>query len=491
MRRLVLLLALATPALPQAPPPDATILRQAYTLLHPGLYRYNTSIGIDEDLNFLAAELANSTTTAQSYLALSQFTAKIKCGHTYPNFFNQNKAVTAEVIEAGPRVPFYFLWLDKRTNVLEKEMVVTEDFTPNHALRAGTRILDIDGHTSADILAKLMTIARADGSNDAKRIAQLAVTGEEQYGAFDVYYPLFFSSTAKTIKLRIQRPYQPIATLIVQPQTHADRVAQWKAHHPSSNSSALFEWKRLPHNVAYLRMPTWAVYNSKWDWQTWLNQHLDEAADTNAAALIVDLRENEGGNDVGDLILQRYVDHDLTLTGTHRLVRYRKVPDNLAPYLDTWDPSFKDWGKAAVDLPKPLPTAPPVTYYDLIRSSDKGSNILKPASKRLHARLFILTSATNSSATFNFAQTVQQNHLGTLVGAPTGGNQRGINGGAFFFLRLPNSHIEVDLPLIATFPETPQPDQGLTPDRIVHTSADDIANHRDPEMETVTQLLQF
>ena len=48
-----------------------------------------------------------------------------------------------------------------------------------------------------------------------------------------------------------------------------------------------------------------------------------------------------------------------------------------------------------------------------------------------------------------------------LVGQPTGGNQRGITGGAFFFLRLPNSKIEVDVPLIGQYPATEQPDGGL------------------------------
>ena len=47
--------------------------------------------------------------------------------------------------------------------------------------------------------------------------------------------------------------------------------------------------------------------------------------------------------------------------------------------------------------------------------------------------MVVLVNAANSSATFQFAKLVKDNQLGTLVGQPTGGNQRGINGGAFFF----------------------------------------------------------
>ena len=64
---------------------------------------------------------------------------------------------------------------------------------------------------------------------------------------------------------------------------------------------------------------------------------------------------------------------------------------------------------------------------------------------RYTGRVWVLVGADNSSATFEFAQVVQRNRLATLVGQPTGGNQRGINGGAFFFVRLPKSGIELDL----------------------------------------------
>lgn len=85
---------------------------------------------------------------------------------------------------------------------------------------------------------------------------------------------------------------------------------------------------------------------------------------------------------------------------------------------------------------------------------------------------------------------MQQSKLGTLVGQSTGGNQRGINGGAFFFLRLPKSQIELDLPLIGSFPVSPQPDQGLTPDVVVTLTLQDIVEGKDPEMAAVYALQQ-
>jgi C-terminal processing protease CtpA/Prc len=111
--------------------------------------------------------------------------------------------------------------------------------------------------------------------------------------------------------------------------------------------------------------------------------------------------------------------------------------------------------------------------------------MIAPAKPQFTGRLWVLVGATNSSATFEFAQTVRQNRLGTLVGQPTGGNQRGINGGAFFFLRLPRSGIELDVPLIGQFPAGNPPDSGLQPDVLVVPTVRDIALGRDAELEAV------
>ena len=53
---------------------------------------------------------------------------------------------------------------------------------------------------------------------------------------------------------------------------------------------------------------------------------------------------------------------------------------------------------------------------------------------------------------------------------------------SWFFLTLPASQLEVDLPLIASFPATPQPDAAIEPDIAVATTAGDIAAGRDPQM---------
>ena len=465
---------------------DAAVLQQAYATLHPGLYRYNTKSQMDARFAQLKASLNHDQTLQDAYLTLSTFAAQIKCGHTYANFFNQYDAVANQLFKTPTRVPFYFTWLDR-------QMIVTTDFTPDHQLPRGTEVLAINNIPTPEILARLLTIARADGSNDAKRIASLNLTGADTFESFDIFFPLFFPQTSPSLALTVLKPSSAKPDLIhVAALTYEQRIAPIQSQQKAKNGGTdpQFEWRYLPDGSAWLRMPDWALFNSKWDWKTWLNTHLDELADTHSPALIIDLRHNEGGLDVGNLILSRLVRHDLPLTQSKRLVRYRKIPADLAPYLDTWDPSFKDWSTAALDLPKPWPTAPhEVPYLALKRSDDVSGQIIKAEGKPYLGRVAVLVDSSNSSATFQFAQLIQQTNLGTLIGEPTGGSQRGINGGAFFFLRLPHSHIELDLPLIATFPPQPAPDAGLTPDILVRPSATDIAQGNDVVLAAASRFL--
>ena len=467
---------------------DAAILRSAYEQLHPGLYRYSTKSEMDADFNVLKDELGHDQTLQEAFVAFSQFAAKVRCGHTQANPFNQPKALVDALFKSQTRLPFYFDWLGGR-------MIVTRDFTPGHVLPAGTEVVEVNGIRAAKVLATLLSVARADGANESKRVAQLAVNGESSYETFDLYYPMFFPQKSATDTLLVRKPKtQKPMKIAVESLTFEQRVAPIKQREEQrkGGSEALFEWKYLADGSASLRMPTWALYDSKWNWKQWLDDHLNEAAERNAPALILDLRGNEGGDDVGAQIIPHLIDAPITVSSMQRLVRYRRVPEDLVPYLDTWDKSFRDWGASAVDLPSPWPTAPAaVSYFKLARHDDDAAgDVLRPKGPRFHGKVFVLIDSTNSSATFQFAQNMQSHHLGTLVGEPTGGSQRGINGGAFFFLRLPHSGIEMDLPLIGTFSPEPAPDKGVTPDVLVKQRPEDIGSGRDVGMTTVMRLLR-
>jgi len=171
--------------------------------------------------------------------------------------------------------------------------------------------------------------------------------------------------------------------------------------------------------------------------------------------------------DCGDEILARLIDTPLPRRPSgERRVRYRSVPPRLRPYLDTWDRSFDHLGEGAQDLGN--------GFYRL-RSDDEAEVAIAPKGPRFRGRVIVLAGPQNSSATFQFIDLVRRAGLGRIYGRPTGGNQRGINGGSFYFVRLPNSGLEADLPLVGVFPTGPRPDAGLAPDVRIDPQAQDLA----------------
>ena len=202
---------------------DAAILRRAYEQLHPGLYRYSSKQEMDADFTALDDQLAHDQSLQDAFLAFSEFAAKVRCGHTQANPFNQSKSLIEALFKSPTRLPFYFTWIDDR-------MIVTRDFTPARLLPAGTEVTQIDGVGTAALLKKLLSVTRADGANDGKPIAQLAVNGDSMYETFDLYYPLFFPQKGTIDTLWVRKPgRQKSERLIVNPLTLRS------ASRPSSN----------------------------------------------------------------------------------------------------------------------------------------------------------------------------------------------------------------------------------------------------------------
>jgi len=459
------LAAFAAPALRGSNSSDSAIIRRAYSLLHPGLLRYNSPSQIETRFDQFQRDWDDADDLAGRYLTLTKFLAALKCGHSYANFYNQKASVATALFSGRNRLPLRFRWLGD-------QMIVTDG-----ALPRGSAILSIDGRPVADILSALIPLTRADGSNDGKRRQLLSVMGTDDYETFDILYPLLFP-VGDSFDIRCRAPDgAELQTRLPAIDLIARQSARPKATSPQPNAP---QWM-VEHDgrTATLTMNGWAVYSSQWDWKAWLDAAFEDLNRRATDRLIIDIRRNEGGLDCGHEIIARLIDTPLAINAYARRVRYRRLPDDLAPYCDTWDPSFKDWGSDA--------TPYDARFFDLKGDGD-GLSFIEPKGPRFKGRVLVLTSTENSSATFQFAQQMQQNRLGTLIGEQTGGNQRGINGGAFFFLRLPQSSLEADLPLIGYFPNSAKPDAGIMPDIRILTSAKDVTLGRDAAMEAALKI---
>lgn len=442
---------------------DVRALRRVYERLHPGLLRYLTPTEAAAAFDRLEANAGPVRSVEAAYLALSRFLARVRCGHTYANFYNQRRAVQVRLFERPDRLPFHFLWLGRR-------MVVTADPTGT-GIAPGSEIVGLNGRPAGGVLASLLAVARADGGADGKRRRLMSVQATDGYESFDVFHSLMFGARDRHV-LDVVGPDGRTRTAVLDGISLDARRAQRRVAGPDGDQPAWTMERR--GDAAVLTMDDWGLYDSGWDWRGWLNVEMDRLIADHVSRLVIDVRANEGGIDCGDVLAARLTARTLRPAPVHRLVRYRRIPEDLRPLLDTWDRSFDDWGDAAVPFDD--------RFYSLERGLEVDGEIT-PKGARFEGEVMVLIGPQNSSATFNFAQLIQRERLGRLIGETTGGNLRGINGGAFYFVRLPATGLEVDLPLIGQFSPEPQPDAGVQPDVVAPQTAEAIAAGRDLAME--------
>lgn len=460
---------------------DLHILHNAWVSLHPGLYRYNTPAKFEADFRQLQIKCTKPLPKTKFYMLLSQMAQRLKCGHTYLNPLNLDKEIARQILPKKV-IPLFF----EITG--DKKMVITHTLAPNAPYHRGDEIIAINHVSARRITDSLLTVSRSDGNHaNGKKLRNINETPDEadNYSLFDIYFPLFFQSAeAWTIDVRA---YQDKLThrYLVSPLTLSDRCAAYQSKYgdiPTGEKS--WGYRLLGQHTAYMKFGTFAFWNSKFNENRFVDSAFqDLVKHPEIGNLVIDIRGNEGGDNTGDYILSHITSRRLGCDDPdHPCYRFLTVPDSLLPYLTTWNKSFK--------APK-NPDDFFVNTIGLYEQKPKGDDcsFIEPKSPRFSGKVYLLCDAKNSSAGYEMARNVKINRLGTLIGETTGGSQQGINGGKFFFLTLPNSKFEIDLPLIFNYHPN-KPDSGISPDHFVPTTQLDIVKNNDAQLQYTLRLIE-
>lgn len=434
---------------------DLRILERALTDLHPGLFRYQTPEAFAAEFEAAKAATANGIEQADLFLLVTRLAASVRCGHTWTNPLNQSPAMQAR-LAALPVLPVH-------VRLLQDRLLVTA--SADAALKPLDEIRSIDGRPMPTLIAELLPYLRADGSSDGKRRVQLD-TGT-QGGALDRLLPILHPPVDGAYRLVVRSPSGTEREVRVSAMRLEQRDTVLAAAGVTPPDDA---W-RLEYrgDTAILTLPTFAFWNGGFDWERFLQDAFDEFARRGTRTLVLDLRMNEGGDDaIGRALLGYLIEREYVAPAGVRETRYERVPYILARYLDTWNFDFFDRTGQVVRTEGRNwrfinPPPPPRTA---------------PRQPRFTGKVIALVGPRMSSAGFLIARDLQRTGAATLVGEPTGGNQRGLNGGQLAWLTLPNSGIAVDIPLVATV-YAGAPDAPISPDVRVEARIEDVIAGRD------------
>lgn len=464
---------------------DFAIFKRAVTQLHPGLYRYNTPAEIEKDFAEFKSKLKNPLPEGEFFKLLSQFAGVIRCGHTFLNPLNQTKEVRARLFDRRIHFPFYFRLIDRR-------MIVTNNLS-SKKLPTGSEITSINNVSVAQIIDALVSVTAVDGKNTiAARLKNLELGSVQanHYQLFDIYFPLFFPFkdevfTVEAIDYATKKPtkFQVPAT------TRDERFAESEKRYgktPTFDDGWKFEIRE--NSTAYLKIGNSITWRLKTiDYKKFVADAFAEIRAKNVKNLIVDWRGNDGGDDGVNIELIKYLAKKtvLCVNPRKRFVRVAAPDKDLTKYIEVFDKQMRQFltGGVPANLVKR-------NGDDLYEFPDGAPcQPIEPAANNFTGKTYVVSDASNASAAFEFVRAVKANKLATIVGQETGGNLQGINGDNYFFLRLPNSTFEIDIPVYFQAPLAPQPDAGVVPNLIIESNVDDIAAGIDTELNYVVKKI--
>jgi C-terminal processing protease CtpA/Prc len=452
---------------------DVKILKRALIAMHPALTKYRTQLEIDAAFKQFEARGKMARSSGDMYLAATEMAAAIRCGHTWTNVLNQERGSKRSLLESADKLPFTMMLVANRWLVLA---------SADQSIVAGDEILSVNGVKASAMVDMIMPYLRADGNSDGKRLQQLN-HNRGDYSQMDIVWPLLSPPKNGDYALTVRKASGQKLALTVTSTTLAKRE---QALAKQGIKPVSEDWTfRIAGNTAILTLPTFSFWNSDFDWAAFIDNAFAELDAKKIPNLIIDIRLNEGGDGaIGGKILTHLLKQPFEFTSDQSTSNYERAPYNLAKYLDTWDYSFFDRTGQVEKITEGTASG----KYRFLPNAQKRQTIT-PVARPYQGKAYVLVSAENSSATFQFAFLTKQSAAATLVGQTTGGNQRGLNGGQLAWVVLPNSGVAVDIPLLAATYTANTPDASVIPDIIVKPSFEARAAGRDAELEKVMRLI--
>ncbi|MDO7874377.1 S41 family peptidase [Hymenobacter sp. ASUV-10] len=448
-----------TPAQQQA---DFQLFRKALQEVHPGVYRYTPKAVFDARFDSVAARLTQPQSEQAYYAALTSLVVQLRCGHT--------KFIPAD---RDDKYPYHTSQLfPLRLHLLGGRAYVLYNYDGSTAIPAGAELLRIDGRPVDDILTGLLPyVSFADGATTTAKWLELQ--------AFFAGYYAAFAQAADRYTVEYRRPDGQVAQTEVPATTLTTIKAVEKQRAPAARYPLQLDFR--PDGAAVLTIDHFWVEGKQQPYAQFLREAFRQLRARGTKSLILDLRNNEGGNDSYGTLLYSYL--------ASKPFRYYQRIGTHARRTSIQRQVHSEW------------------FYGLYRrvfirrATDgiyefrgrKGLKLQQPQPEAFGGDVYILTNGWSYSVTAEFAAVARRESRATFIGQETGGAYGGNNSGFFAFVHLPNSGITLGLPVWSYYmavPDTAHPERGIVPDYVVEPTAADVLRGTDREMEFTLDLIR-
>lgn len=456
----------AQPTVTPAYGEDAVILRNGLRDLYPSYNRFGQGEDLTAALDRLDEIAADTRDPMVFYRAVAEVAAAARDEHVIPF---PSEAYRQSRRDGQMMLPYTVRWIDEVPYI-----AAVADMA--HADLIGQRVLEFDGHESSNVRDVLSATIPSDGSSETfaiRRLEDFTPTQNENY--FDLNYPIWFG-VQDQYEIRVGSD-RGNSELVRMPALAWSEFVDFYQDRLPRETPVTFRW--LDETTAYLSVLSFhdRYYEAHGvNAEAVFSEMARELATRPEAALILDLRRNEGGGDISSLLLDflmdaPFVEYDQIYTSFVGQPAAAQHCENANEVI--FDPNWSEPGPDGLYQLRP-------EYKGLIT----GALERTPRPDAFTGELVVLISGATGSAAAKVSAVLDREDRGRFVGEETGGAAAGATAFGYCRLLLPDSGISVELPLIWFEREMDIPNgRGVLPDLEVDagrtppvTAQDDVLN---------------
>lgn len=398
---------------------DFAEFTQAMRQNHPTMQNPQDARRVTNAFNFAQSRIDRDMSLPEFYILIRKASEALNCGHTR---LWLSAGHWKGILHYEKLFPYRVFYRDDKA-------YIQCDYTDEKLISEGSEIISVNDKSMADIIAEFKSIIGSDGNNNTYKPAEmnrLSIGLFPGYIEFpDTYTIMYIPPDASTLAT------QKIAAL-----PYETLKMRRNAAYPDEYPWPPYDFKIVDGVSA--AVITISDFSGEYDYRERLASSFGRIEDERIKNLIIDVRNNDGGDPcVASLLLNYIIDS-----------AYTYFVGSVYGYGDL---------KERVD----------------------------PISPNFDGNVYVLADGGSFSTTGHFLALIRFHNLGVIVGDTSGGGY--ICNGCYDEITLPNTKISVMYPrcryatAVTGFDES----RGIAPDAIITPTIEDILNDRDPALDYV------
>lgn len=445
---------------------ELQLLYQILEANHPSLDWYITKDSLTFYFQQVQQNLQTPLTLDKYRNQIAWLIAKIKCGHTAVKF---PSALSKNHPNEFPLVLKYFN---------DTAVVLANANKKDSVLKRGVVVTAIQHQPIQKIIDSISTILSTDG--DAQNFKHQIISYN-----FPLWYRTVFG-TDTTYSIQYLDAANQYKDTIIRSYTHKADTSKSKLVNIEEDSRKQRNQRKLLSkrslmvdplmSTAYMRLSTFSSGRLK----KFFKHSFKTIEQKRLQHLIIDLRENGGGNVMQNIRLAKYIAPEpfKVLDSVVAVSRKFKYGKYLKPKLPFWL-SMQFFGRKSAD--------------EKIHFKYFEGRYFNPKKKyHFDGDVYIIQGGYTFSAATLFISSIQNQPNVTLVGEETGGGSYGTSAMHLTNIHLPYSKITINLPLyrLVVDRNLPKNGRGILPDKLVWPTVQSIQQGVDLKMQTIKELIE-